>query len=66
MRMWAVGTDAFVNRSREEMAQHARFLAKVGVNMVRIHTDLNGAVKGSKVTDVDHKMIGHIRRKVRS
>src|ERR1700726_3368124 len=26
MRMWAVGSDAFHNRSRAEMAQHARFL----------------------------------------
>jgi hypothetical protein len=60
IRLWAVGSDVYRNRSRADMARHARFLAKLGVNMVRIHTQLNPGAKGSKRTDVDSKEIDHI------
>jgi hypothetical protein len=59
-RLWAIGSDVYRKASREEMARHARFLAKLGVNMVRIHTQLNTGAKGSKLTDVDQKEIDHI------
>src|SRR5262249_50233707 len=36
VRFWAVVSDAY-RLSPEDMARHARFLAKLGVNMVRLH-----------------------------
>jgi hypothetical protein len=62
LRLWAVGSDVYRKASREEMARHARFLAKVGVNMVRIHTQLNPGARGSKLTDADEKEIDRIRQ----
>jgi len=38
VRLWAVGSDFYRRGTRQQMARHARFLAKIGVNMVRIHT----------------------------
>jgi hypothetical protein len=60
IRLWAIGSDVYRKVSREEMARHARFLAKVGVNMVRIHTQLAPGKKGSRLTDVDEKEIDRI------
>ncbi len=59
IRLWAVGSDVH-KKSKEEMTQHARFLAKIGVNMVRIHTQINPGAKGSKLTDVDQTEIDRI------
>ncbi len=36
-----------------EMERHARFLAKIGVNMVRFHGSINPAGKGTRIYDVD-------------
>src|SRR4051794_32725257 len=33
IRLWAIGSDVYRKASRDDMARHARFLAKVGVNM---------------------------------
>jgi hypothetical protein len=60
VRLWAVGSDVYRRASRADMARHARFLAKVGVNMVRIHTQLAPGARGSRLTDVDHKEIDRI------
>jgi hypothetical protein len=60
VRLWAVGSDVYTKASPQEMARHARFLAKLGVNMVRIHTQLNPGAKGSKLTDVDAGLIDRI------
>jgi hypothetical protein len=62
VRLWAVGSDLFAKSSPAEMARHARFLAKLGVNMVRIHTQLNPGTKGSRLTDVDVSLIDRIWR----
>jgi hypothetical protein len=56
VRIWAVGSD-MQKKSAAEQKRHARFLAKMGVNMVRIHTQLNTGKKGGKVTDVDQEEI---------
>jgi hypothetical protein len=61
VRLWAVGSDVHKS-SREDMARHARFLAKIGVNMVRIHSQLNPGAKGSKISDADDKEIDRIRQ----
>ena len=39
VRFWAVGSDVY-RGTPEDMAKHARFLAKMGVNMVRLHTQI--------------------------
>ena len=60
VRLWAVGSDVYHRGSPEEMARHARFLAKIGVNMVRIHTQLSPNKKDSQLNDVDAKQIDRI------
>lgn len=62
IRLWAIGSDIYKKESKEGMARHARFLAKIGVNMVRIHTQLAPGTKGSKLTDVDAKEIDRIQQ----
>lgn len=39
VRFWAVGSDNY-HGSPEDMEKNARFLAKLGVNMVRLHTQI--------------------------
>ena len=56
-RFWAVTTSAGHEHSIEDLAHHARFLAKRGVNMVRLHGFLNPKGKDSRVTDVDEKVV---------
>src|SRR4051794_33804004 len=52
VRFWAVGSQ--VNKqSPGDMARHARFLAKIGVNLVRLHTEIAPKEPGSRITEVD-------------
>ena len=55
VRFWAVGDELFEKHTPEDMERHARFLAKLGVNMVRLHCDFTPKGKDSKVTDVDEQ-----------
>ena len=57
VRFWAVNTYVQRDRSAEDLKHHARFLAKRGVNMVRLHGELESKDKGAKLTDVDQKTI---------
>jgi hypothetical protein len=52
VRFWAVG-DTVYTKSDAELAYHARFLAKRGVNMVRMHGSFSGKGPGKKITDHD-------------
>jgi hypothetical protein len=61
VRFWAIGSQIYA-RSPGEMAQHARFLARVGVNLVRLHTTLAPKGQGSRITAVDTKEIDGIWR----
>ena len=56
-RFWGVTTYVQRDRSSEELAHHARFLAKRGVNMVRLHGHMDPKDKNARVTDVDDKAI---------
>jgi hypothetical protein len=56
-RFWAVTTYVQRDRSAEDLAHHARFLAKRGVNMVRLHGHLEPKDKNAKLTDADQKTI---------
>jgi len=57
IRFWAVNTSLHSRHGMEELARHARWLAKRGVNMVRFHGQLCPKNDGSKVTDVDRKAV---------
>ena len=63
-RWWAVGTDLFHKHTPEEMARHARFLAKLGVNMVRMHCDFTPKGAATKITDVDEQELDGVFRLV--
>jgi hypothetical protein len=57
VRFWAVNTYVQRDRSAEDLAHHARFLAKRGVNMVRLHGELESKAKEARLTDVDQTTI---------
>lgn len=61
VRFWAVVTDVY-RQPPADMAKHARFLASLGVNMVRLHTQIAPAEPGSRATDVNQKEIDGIWR----
>ena len=63
VRFWAVGSDVY-RKSPAEIDRHARFLAKIGVNMVRMHASIYSKSKTSKITDVNDKEIDGILRMV--
>jgi len=61
IRFWSVvGGPGGGGSTLEEMQQHCRFLAKLGVNMVRIHGGVYNASEGAKITDVNDKEIDNI------
>jgi hypothetical protein len=61
VRFWAVGSQVY-QRSSGEIAQHVRFLARIGVNLVRLHTELAPKQQGSRITGVDTEEIDGIWR----
>ncbi|MDW8080074.1 MAG: hypothetical protein RMJ16_14430, partial [Thermoguttaceae bacterium] len=63
IRFWAV-VDYGWRQEPEVMARQLRWLAKLGVNMVRVHAQLCVDKEGAKITDVDHKVIDQIQRYV--
>ncbi len=62
-RFWAVGSDLY-RKTPEEMRRHARFLAALGVNMIRIHADLAPKDAKAPMTAVDEKELDGIFRMV--
>ena len=62
VRFWACGSDVY-RGTPEDMAKHARFLAKLGVNMVRLHTQIAPDTDGP-ITNVNEKEIDGIWRMV--
>ena len=68
IRFWG-GCDYVQRLAHEQKDQavlehHARFLAKRGVNIVRLHGAIEPKDEGSKVTDVDEKELDEIYRLV--
>ena len=61
LRIWAIGSEVY-RSTPEEMDLHCRFLAKRGVNMIRLHTTVADNSEGAKITDVDEKVIDGIFR----
>lgn len=62
VRFWACGDDNY-RGTPEDMARNARFLAKLGVNMVRLHTQIAPDQDGP-ITNVNQKEIDGIWRMV--
>jgi hypothetical protein len=62
VRFWAAGTDGGPSPDPESIRRHARFLAKRGINMIRLHCELFPKEETSKVTDVDGKEIEKIQK----
>jgi hypothetical protein len=56
-RFWAVNTYVQNDKSAGDLAHHARFLAKRGVNLVRLHGHLESHAKDPRLTDADPKAI---------
>lgn len=54
-RFWAAGIG--VNGSDDELKRSARFLAKLGVNMVRFHGSFSPRRKGAPLTEVNQESI---------
>lgn len=63
IRFWPVNSGAG-DMNDAELANHAEFLAQMGVNMVRYHGSINPAGKGTDIYDVDRKEIDNIWRVV--
>ncbi len=62
-RFWAINSEVF-RQSPEAIDRNVRFLARVGVNMVRLHAQISPKGPGSKPTDVDEAEIDGIWRYV--
>ncbi len=56
-RFWAICTSLVRGHSTQDLAHHARFLAKRGVNMIRFHGEVESKAKGAGLTDVNTKEI---------
>ncbi len=61
VRFWAVGTEVY-RLPPAELDRHVRFLARMGVNMVRIHAQLAPKAADSNILDVDQAEIDAIWR----
>ncbi len=61
IRFWGIGSGVY-SKSAAEIETHCRFLAKMGVNMVRLHTLICDTKEGAKITDVNNKEIDGIIR----
>jgi hypothetical protein len=56
-RFWGVTTYVQRERSAQDLARHAHFLAKRGVNMVRLHGHLEPKDKNARLDSVDQKAV---------
>ncbi|MCX7846979.1 MAG: hypothetical protein N2595_02965 [bacterium] len=61
IRFWSVVDDNW-RAAPDAMLHHCRFIAKRGVNMVRIHATICDAREGAAVTNVDEKALDSIFR----
>lgn len=65
IRFWATnGGDMTKNMTDAQLAQYARFMAKVGVNMIRYHGGIFPKKTDSQLTDVDMDEVNNIWRVV--
>ncbi len=63
VRFWSInGGEGTASMSSADLAKFARFLAKMGVNMIRYHGSINPA--GSNINDIDKNDVNGIWRMV--
>ena len=65
IRFWAVGTDAW-KFSPEDMGRHCRWLAKLGVNLARLHVTVCNAREGASIRDVKADVIAGAHRFIKA
>lgn len=65
IRFWAVGSEVY-RLSPEEMDRHCRFLAKLGVNLVRLHVTVANTREGADITDVNQGVIDGVFRFIKA
>ncbi len=63
IRFWSVVAGPG-NRTRAQMYDHCRLLAKQGVNMARIHANLSVNTSGARITDINTNELDQIFRYV--
>ena len=65
MRLWCINGGGLAKKfSDDKMKKFARFLAKMGVNMIRFHGSINPAGKGTKIYEVDTAEVNAIWKMV--
>jgi len=65
IRFWACGSDLYRN-TPDEMDRHCRFLARLGVNMARLHVTVTATKEGSRITDVDETVVAGVFRFIKA
>ena len=65
IRFWIVGTDGH-QFEPEDMDRHARWLAKLGVNMTRLHVTVCQKKEGSKITDLNEELVDGVFRFIKA
>jgi len=65
IRFWAAGSDLY-RAKPEEMDRHCRFLAKMGVNLVRLHAIVPDRKEGAKITDLNQTEVDGIYRFIKA
>jgi len=61
IRFWSVVSGGY-RLEPQQMETHCRYLAKLGVNMARLHTQLCNSEEGARLTDVNEKELDGIFR----
>ncbi|MBT7395518.1 MAG: hypothetical protein HN778_11850 [Prolixibacteraceae bacterium] len=65
VRFWSInGGSLSRNFSDVEMAEYARFMAKMGVNMIRFHGSINPKGEGTNIKDIDTNEVNAIWKMV--
>ena len=62
IRFWATGEST--SETYEQLKHHAQFLAKRGVNIIRLHVQIAPQKEGSPITDVDEPTLDNVFRTV--
>jgi len=67
LRLWGVAAHTGGNVTDDDMARHARFLARMGVNSVRVGGAVSGIIpqhEGAAFTDINHGFLTTVWRTV--
>jgi hypothetical protein len=65
LRFWGVGSEVY-RLSPDEMDRHCRFLAKLGVNLVRLHATVANTREGASIMEVDQNVVNGVLRFIKA